>query len=86
MDEVKSGDQEEHEYGSDEDEELDEEEFEDEEDDFKEGDEEDELDGVKKEDTDQNEWSNLANKAIAQYREAKNVKVNWMKLVYGGGE
>ncbi|CAB3397898.1 unnamed protein product [Caenorhabditis bovis] len=35
-------------------------------------------------DTEENEWSNLASKAIEQYRGAKNSRVNWMKLVYGG--
>ncbi|CAI2354874.1 unnamed protein product [Caenorhabditis sp. 36 PRJEB53466] len=55
---------------------------EEEEEDF-EDEEEDEDSGIDEKD-EKNEWSNLATKALAQYREAKNVKVNWMKLVYGG--
>uniref|UniRef100_A0A1I7V1V4 Bms1-type G domain-containing protein n=1 Tax=Caenorhabditis tropicalis TaxID=1561998 RepID=A0A1I7V1V4_9PELO len=69
-------------------EDVDDEEVEDEEEDFEDeeeseegSEEEEEEDGIKKQ---ENEWSNLASKAIAQYREAKNVKVNWTKLVYGG--
>uniref|UniRef100_A0A8R1DFS4 Bms1-type G domain-containing protein n=1 Tax=Caenorhabditis japonica TaxID=281687 RepID=A0A8R1DFS4_CAEJA len=66
----------------------DEEEIDDEEEDFddeeEEEDDEDDDEPVKKEEIEEkNEWSNLASKAVAQYRESKNIKVNWMKLVYG---
>lgn len=69
--------------GEEDEEDLDEEDFQDEEEDEDEDEDEEDVGVVKKEE-DQNEWSNLASKAVAQYRESQNVKVNWMKLVYGG--
>ncbi|CAI5450370.1 unnamed protein product [Caenorhabditis angaria] len=61
-------------FEDDEEEDEEEENFEDEEEDFEDEEEEEE---------EENEWSNLASKALSQYTGSKNVKLSWMRVVYG---